>query len=609
MTAQTVRRIYTYVAACVGLQMLVGGAVGLLSLLVERWLGGAPIAAPAAVALRVGGSVALVAVGAPLWAAHWALARRDARQPEGQRSALRRLYLYAVLLVAALTGMFGLQSALGLALENLGQARGLLPALDPLSSAAVAAGVWLAHWRVAGADRDLVEPAGPCATLRRWYLALTMWVSLALASFGAGVLMHGLLQRFVFAAPGSPRQLAMPAAALAAGLLIWLPHELWSRRLVRAPGPLRADELGAALRHVYPALVMLSGLVAALTGLTALLAAGLRAALGAATWAGALAEETRAAAAVVVALPVLLYHREQLVATARLSGAAERVGAVRRALDYLVGAVSLAALYFGLGGLAGTLLRLWLGAGAAAGAGAWRTPLSWYAATTMVALPVFLLAARSGERRARRSPDEELALARRIYLYAGLLFGVIATVVTATGLVGQAVVALLGQGGAGAAGEIGRLAAYTALGGAIAAAFALLLRRAGAARGTVGAGWRIAVVAGEPLCQSLEAALAHELPGAAVVALEAADTPGRRAALAGADLLIETPAALGDPALGAFEGPRLLLAAPLAGATLVGARREGRGLAREAARKARALALARPGAPAPPATALTPTPA
>lgn len=88
MTAQTVRRIYTYVAAFVGLQMLVGGAVGLFALLVERGLGGAPVADPAAVALRVGGSVALVAVGAPLWAAHWAIARRDARQPEGDRKSV-----------------------------------------------------------------------------------------------------------------------------------------------------------------------------------------------------------------------------------------------------------------------------------------------------------------------------------------------------------------------------------------------------------------------------------------------------------------------------------------------------------------------------------------
>jgi hypothetical protein len=353
MATRTVRRLYIYIAAFIGLQMLVGGATQLLTLLGERLIGGAPLTAPEFTAMRLSAGVALLVVGGLFWGGHWALARWDAGQPEGQRSALRRLYGYAALLVAAIGALFALTDGLTIALGGPGAGRRLVELVGPLVYIGVAAVVWAAHWRMLSADRAVIELSGPNATLRRWYLALTLWASLGMAVFGAGVLIHSLLQRFLFAAPGTAQQLAGPAAALVSGALLWLPHERWSRRLVRAPGPLRADEQGATLRQVYTALVITASLVAALTGLVALLAAGLRAGLGAASWAGAFREETRAAAALVVALPLLLYHREQLMTTARLSGAAGRVDTARRLISYLMAAVSLAALYMGLGGVLG----------------------------------------------------------------------------------------------------------------------------------------------------------------------------------------------------------------------------------------------------------------
>lgn len=598
MATRTVRRLYIYVAAFIGLWMMSFGVSGLLAFLALRLFGGAALGAGVA-ALRLGGSIALIVVGAPLWAGHWALAQRDARQPEGQFATLRRLYAYAVLLVAALVVLFGLQEALTLALDRFSRSLSALELISPLANVLVAALVWLAHWRFFSSDRELVERAAPQATLRRWYLALILWISLALTSFGAGVLIHGLLQQFVFNAPGYARQLAGPAAALISGVALWLPHELWSRRLVRIAGPLQADELGAILRQVYMALVIASSLVAALTGLTALLAAGLQGSLGVTGWADAFAGETRSAAALLVALPILFYHREQLVLTARLSGATERVGTARRLISYLLAAVSLVALYFGLGGLSGTLLRLWLGAEVVGSA--WLTALSWYAATAIVALPVYGLASWWSEGLVRASVEEQRMLSRRIYLYAGLLFGVIAAVTATTGLIRTLVVALLGQGGPDVAGDAGWIVGYSVLALAIAVGYGLLLRQAGAARGTLGAGWSIVLVAAAPLRQALEAAVRHELPGATLAAFDEQNTPERRAALASADVLVLSLAALGDATLASFSGPRLLLATPLEGMTLIGARREGSALAREAARKLRSLCSASPPLAQPPA--------
>lgn len=595
MPAQMIRRIYLYLAAFIGLQMAAGGISSLIAFGAEYLFAGAPIGGGAVFALRLGSGIALTLVGLAFWFGHWTFAQRDARHTEGQHSALRRLYAYAVLFVAAMIVLTNGQETLGLLLSGLAEPQAAIRLIGPLATAVIYGLVWFAHWRIFSRDRNLVEQAPPNATLRRWYLALTLWISLAMLSFGAGILIHSLLQRFVFGATPQPEQVAMPAAALIGGLALWLPHEIWSRRLIRNAGPLRHDELDSTLRQVYTALVITASLIGALTGLTALLAATFQAMLGAASWTGAFQAETRGVAAVIVALPVLFYHREQLLITARLNDATERSATARRIVGYLVGAVSLVALYFGLGGLIGTLLRMGF-AGTGVGS-AWLVPLSWYAALALVALPVYGLSSRFSERIARSDPNEQRVFARRLYLYGGLLFGVIAAVITTTQLIQTIIIALSGQGAAGTAGEIGRLVAYTLIGGAIAATYALLVRRAGAVRGTLGAGETIMVVADPPLCQALEAALAHELPGARVLAYAEHDSSERRAALAGSDLLIMPLAVVNDPALRAFTGPKLLLATPVAGMTLVGARATGSGLARETARAARTLILANPPAP------------
>jgi len=587
MATRILRRLYIYVAAFIGLQMLAAGIVELVSFLGERLFGSTVVAAASVAAIRLGTSVALVAVGLPLWASHWAFAQRDARQPEGQRTVLRRLYAYAVLLVAVFNLLFALVEGVRVALEIPFSLQAPVTLIRPIVASLVYATVWLGHWRLFSADREALELSGPNATLRRWYLALTLWMSLAMACFGGGIVLHGLLQRFVFAKPGSPWDLIEPAAALISGFLIWLPHEYWSRRLIRAPGPLQDNELGATLRQVYTALVITSALVAAFTGLTALISATLQAMLGVDTWAGAFGEETRAVAAVIVALPILFYYRQQLLDAARISGAAERIATARRLVSYLTGAVSLVALYFGLGGLIGTLLRLWLSA-SSIGVG-WRTPLSWYTAMTIVALPVYAIVSWRSELRARGNPDEERTLARRIYLYAALLFGVIATVTTATLLIRLLIVAMLGQSEPGMAAEIGRYIGYSGLGGAICAVYAFLLRQAGAARGTLGAGWTIVLLGDESLRQALAAAFAHELPGARLSVASEQDLPERRAVLATADLLVMPLAALNDAALYTWSGPRLLLATPIEGFLLIGVRRNMADMAREAARTAGAL--------------------
>jgi hypothetical protein len=599
MAITIVRRLYFYVAAFIGLQMLAAGASDLLGALLEQAIAPQSLGPADQVALRLSTSAALVLIGLPLWAFHWWVVQRGSGRAEERGLALRRLYLYLVLAVAALVGLFNTRDLLAAVLggQPLGAALSQLPA--PLATLIAYAPVWLYHWRVASADRPVAEASGGPATLRRWYMLAIQAASLGLAAYAAVDLLARLIELAQATPIGDTAGTGTAAAGLAAGLAVWLPHHLWACRLLQGPAPLQPDEARSTLRQVYNALVVAATAIAAIGGLTTLIYATLLAGLGGTAWAALLADHPRALALVVVATPLWAYHRRQMTVEARADQSPERGATAERIFGYLMAAVGLAALYFGLGGLLGTLARLVL-APELLGAG-WREPLSIYLALAIVALPVYGLTARAVERRAGGSPAEERALARRIYLYAALLFGIVAAVVAAVALVRLAIGALLGAAEPGALAESGRWAGYALIGGGVATIHVLLVRRAGARQPDLGAGLTIVLVAGEPLQAALVAALAHELPGAA---LRQAGPGEIATALAGADAVIADLAAmLVGPSAGqiqAFGGLRVLLAAPAPGYELVGARANAAALARQAAQRLRGgLAAPKPPARAP----------
>jgi len=112
----TVRRIYAYLVAGIGLAVLLSGTVGLLGILIDM------LTSPAEIGLsyyreEVAAFIAMIIVGAPVWLLPWrrsqnlALAPTDAT-PVGQsaieerRSTTRKIYLYFYVLVAMLA-IFG----------------------------------------------------------------------------------------------------------------------------------------------------------------------------------------------------------------------------------------------------------------------------------------------------------------------------------------------------------------------------------------------------------------------------------------------------------------------------------------------------------------------
>ncbi len=152
--AATVRRLYFYLVAGVGLVLTWVGAVQLLNALLDVLLRSGPGAFGDIWHEPLANGVSLLAVGAPVWALHWQAVQRVARSSDAagaaERSALfRRIYLYGFALVSALFVLFELsQVVYRLLLWLLGDMDGALNAMtvaDELANAAVAALLWTVH--------------------------------------------------------------------------------------------------------------------------------------------------------------------------------------------------------------------------------------------------------------------------------------------------------------------------------------------------------------------------------------------------------------------------------------------------------------------------------
>ncbi len=165
----TVRRIYAYLVAAIGLGVLLGGLGGLLSLLIDM------LTTPAEIGLafyreEVAIFTAMIVVGIPVWLLPWRRSQNlalttggDSRQAaiEERRSTTRKIYLY-VYLLAAMLAIFGsagwfvyhiLTALLGADLPT----DFITLVLDALIITLLAVGVGVYHWLAIRQDGQLEE--------------------------------------------------------------------------------------------------------------------------------------------------------------------------------------------------------------------------------------------------------------------------------------------------------------------------------------------------------------------------------------------------------------------------------------------------------------------
>ena len=261
--APAFRRLVTFGLAGTGLVLWSNAAIGLL-----RSLANGIGATDAAVILTGGGLAGLAAnalLGIGLWVWLWREAQRrfEAGSPDEERATLRKLYLYAVIVVTALTciGSTALLMAgafrLLLGLAPQGDPR------DPLTTVLVSALIWAWHHRTLKGDALAAPEAPRQAGIRRLYDYLLAGVGLAAASVGLAGLVSVLIRLAAAAPIGDPQRelLAWSAAGLLAGLPVWVLPWRRARSEAQASG-----ETAEAARDALPrkAYLYLALLVAAL---------------------------------------------------------------------------------------------------------------------------------------------------------------------------------------------------------------------------------------------------------------------------------------------------------------------------------------------------------
>ncbi len=257
-----VRRWYVYIVCAVALQSLTWGAIGLLRNLLTL-PGRAPVALTAF-------QIALLAIGLPVYLAHWLQAERlAARDPDERDSPLRRLYLYgtlAALLGPALAQAFDLFARLfGLALGSSPR-----PIVAPLESSGqvivrdllallVLAVLFAYHRRILERDRAQAPATDEGKLLRRLFVLGFSAAGLTLTILGldhlvAWLLLHSGLGGVAgpgvsgAARPLSNILLADEFSRLLVGLPVWLGFWGWAQRLHAGGDP---AERASALRKFY----------------------------------------------------------------------------------------------------------------------------------------------------------------------------------------------------------------------------------------------------------------------------------------------------------------------------------------------------------------------
>lgn len=150
----TVRRIYTYTVAAVGLALFWSGVLNVMQVLLDWGFGRIDGTVGGLWVQPLASGLSLLAVGAPIWANRWNLAQRAARRTdaEGQSeraSGPRKVYLYGVALVGALVILFFLaQVVYRILLALLGDPNVRLfdmSAVGDLAQSGLAAVFWVIH--------------------------------------------------------------------------------------------------------------------------------------------------------------------------------------------------------------------------------------------------------------------------------------------------------------------------------------------------------------------------------------------------------------------------------------------------------------------------------
>ncbi|HET7037933.1 MAG TPA: DUF5671 domain-containing protein [Thermomicrobiaceae bacterium] len=345
--AAALPRLYRYLAAFGGALLLLFGASALIHLLTDVLLPNRVLTtAPHWWLGRLANGVALTAAGLLAWGLHWGYAERLVRSGRQswlaaaeRASALRRLYLYAVLAVAVFATLLGLGRGLDALLRwALGAEPGLAAGprawelLDPLLGALPFALFWGYQRALLGREERVAAEDRRQAATRRLYGYLVALVGLALAAAGMALLLDVLIDLASGGRVGAPAgwwrgELSRDLALAAVGLAVWLwQWRAIQRRLARAP----LAERAATVRRVYLYLVLAGALLSLLGSLAVVIYRVLSVILGVDAFHGLAGHLSQPLGIALVAAALTAYHL--LLLRRDLSSQPSAPGPQRRAL-------------------------------------------------------------------------------------------------------------------------------------------------------------------------------------------------------------------------------------------------------------------------------------
>lgn len=421
------RRLYLYLVSAAAVLLL---AVGLAALgaTVLLFVFNDPSADASRGQLAV--FTAMTVVALPVWGIHFWFAQRFAgRDPYERTSAIRRLYLYFVCLVASITAAVAVSDAVGAltqpVLDNL-KFNGLFAAQAGWT-AAVFVAVWGFHFFIAVRDRSAVHEEGASATLRRWYMyPALLFGLLAMLSGAQGVLESGW-RDVAAGVTTSSSNLSGPFSLIVAGALIWGFH-------ARAIAVLYvAEDRHSTLRALEGFIAVAVSIAIALFGASQILFYALARALGVANPGGA--GDNVFVAAAGPASQLIVYGVAWFLISRRLARdagtqEADRQAGVRRLYTNLASLVSLIAWGIGAGGLLWTAAEQLEAPIIGVTVPDWKQPLSLWVTLLVVGLAVWFAHWRNAPWAADRQ-----SLGRRLYVWAALLGGVLVVIGGGVGMI------------------------------------------------------------------------------------------------------------------------------------------------------------------------------
>lgn len=434
------RRVYQYGIAFAALWMLINGLAGLLEVVFESV---AEALVPPTISMgsvdlaeRVSLYGSLTGIGLLVWVIHWWLASRAVRSDPAteRRSAIRKLYLYGMLLVGGMVLLFQVRRLLfdvfGLLFGTVRPADFVTgDVLSPLAMLLASGVFWAYHQRLAADDRRAAPEAGAGATLRRWCVYILAYIGLLMVLFGVAGLLAGLTEALT---PPSGLQLETGrwlatnvsgrASGILTGLLVWVLAWRWStRQFWSAAGP--DPERASTLRKVYLYIVLLLVVSWTIWNVGQVLYVLVRSLLipsqAGELWSTAQRQLGMTAANVVTFGVAWAYHASVVTREAQAAQERQRQATIRWIYGYIVAVVGLVVLAMGLSETLSTLLDLLVRPDIPHSDHWWQERLSLSLTLIVVGLPVWVVPWQRLQREVVASVARR-SLARRIYLFVAL---------------------------------------------------------------------------------------------------------------------------------------------------------------------------------------------